>query len=110
MGKTFTGVQVLMSAYRSETGWVRNGDDVVVPPRRIRRLQSEDMDEPAAEIKGLMVPRKEWISIAAETSLPDAKKEILRMQTTRPITDDAILALMDDGELCAVIEVGDVLQ
>jgi len=110
VGKTFTGVQVLMSAYRSETGWVRNGDDVVVPPRRIRRLQSEDMDEPAAEIKGLMVPRKEWISIAAETSLPDAKKEILRMQTTRPITDDAILALMDDGELCAVIEVGDVLQ
>ena len=108
-----TGAHILMSAYRSDTGWIRHGDDVVVPPRRIKRLQPDDMDEPALQIKGLLVPRKEWIEIPAETPLVNAREWIKAMRRRSQglrYSDDAILSLMDDDELCGVMEVGELMK
>jgi hypothetical protein len=101
-----------MSAYRSETGWVRHGQDVVVPPRRIKRLQPDNMDEPAPQIQGLMVPRKEWIEIPAETALTTAREWVKSMRRNSQgvkYGDDAILVVMDDDEISGVMEIGQLM-
>jgi D-arabinose 5-phosphate isomerase GutQ len=106
-----TGAHVLMSAYRSETHWVRAGMDVVVPPRRIKRLDTEDMDEPALCIPGLMVSSKEWIEMRAEMEIKQAKDFILakRKEGVGNFGDDAILVTVVEGERVGVMEVGDLM-
>lgn len=111
---SMTGAHILMSAYLSETGWVRHGEDVVVPPRRIKRMLPLDMDEPAMMIDGLMVPSNEWVPIPAETDLPQAKQWIKSMRRTAPsgeskYSDDAILVIMVDGEVSGVMEIGELM-
>jgi D-arabinose 5-phosphate isomerase GutQ len=110
-GGAVTGAHVLMSAYRSKTHWVRAGLDVMVPPRRIKRLGTEDMDEPALCIPGLMVSSKEWIEIRAEMEIKQAKDFILaqREEGVGKFGDDAILVTVVDGERVGVMEVGDLM-
>jgi D-arabinose 5-phosphate isomerase GutQ len=106
-----TGAHVLMSGYRSESGWIRSGTDIVIAPRHIKRLQPDDMDEPATCIPGLMVQSKNWISIPAGTSLSAAREWIMSMRSrgeTR-FSDDAILAAMDDDEVSGILEIGELL-
>ncbi len=107
-----TGAHILMSAYRSETHWVREGDDIVIPPRRIKRLQPDNMDEPAMCIQGLMVPSKEWISLPAETAISQAKEWIVSMRDIGDgkYDDDAILVTTVDGEFAGVMEVGELMS
>lgn len=107
-----TGAHVLMSAYLSATGWVRLGRDVLIPPRRIKKLHPDHMDEPASQIYELMVSRKEWIEIPADMALSTAKEWIeSQRQDNFPCryTDDAILALMDGDEISGVMEVGELM-
>jgi len=104
-----TGAHILMSAYQSETGWVRHSDDIIIPPRRIKRLQPCDMDEPATCIKGLLVPSKEWVEIPADIDLPQAVEWIQALQdTSSGYGDDAILAAVLDGEVVGFVEVGEL--
>lgn len=109
--RAITGAYVLMSAYKSTSGWVRHGDDVVVPPRRITKLQPDDLDEPATCIEGLMVPSKEWIQIPADTSILSVQEWIVsrRVEGGSKYGDDAILAMIVEGEVAGVIEVGTVM-
>ncbi|KAE8453950.1 hypothetical protein EG329_007726 [Mollisiaceae sp. DMI_Dod_QoI] len=109
-----TGARVLISAYQSTTGWLRRGDDTVMSPRRIRRLQPDDFDEPAMCIQGLMVPRKEWIVMPAETSIPQAREWINSMRSSacngdKKYSNDAILVTIIDGEVSGVMEIGEVM-
>lgn len=110
--KRATGVQVLMSGYRSASGWVRQGEDYLMSPRNIKRLQTDHMDEPATEIGGLVVHRKNWIPIPAVTSLARAKEWVGSMRQTAlsgKYNDDTILLVMDDDEVTGVMEIGDLL-
>lgn len=116
MGRTSTtGAHVLMSAYRSRTGWIRYGEELVSSPRRIKRLQPDDMDESAMQIQGLMVPSTEWIPLPADTDLSHAKEWIKNMRRTAPggatkYSDDAILVIMEDDEVSGVLEIGELMQ
>ena len=109
-----TGAHILMSAYRSENGWVRYGEELVSSPRRIKRLQTDEMEESAMQIQGLMVHNTEWIPIPADTDLSHAKEWILDMRRTAlgaiKYSDDAVLVIMEDDEISAVLEVGEVMQ
>jgi D-arabinose 5-phosphate isomerase GutQ len=105
-----TAAHVLMAAYQSESGWARSGKDIVLPPRRIKQLQLTNMGEPVQAIKGLMVPRTQWIAIPAETEVTKAIASIKALRSNHGIyNDDAILAVMDDDELVGVLEVGELL-
>ncbi|PMD25510.1 SIS domain-containing protein [Hyaloscypha hepaticicola] len=110
-GGAVTGAHVLMSAYRSKTHWVRIGMDVMVPPRRIKRLSTVDMDEPALCIPGLMVSSNEWIETHAEMEIKQAKDFILakRKEGVGKFSDDAILVTVVEGERVGVMEVGDLI-
>ena len=70
------GAHILMSAYRSKTHCVHTGMNVVVPPRRIKRLGTDDMDEPALCILGLMVPCEEWIEMRGEIEIAQVENLI----------------------------------
>lgn len=106
-----TGAHILMSAYRSKTHWVRAGIDVVVPPRRIKRLGTDDMNEPAMCIPGLMVPCKEWIEMRGEMEIAQVKDFILgkRREGDVKFGDDAILVSTVEGEFVGVMEVGELM-
>ncbi|CZR70278.1 related to arabinose 5-phosphate isomerase [Phialocephala subalpina] len=65
VSSSFTASQVVLKAYQSATGWVRLGGDVAVSPRRIKKLGEKEMEEFAKNVRGLMVPRKEWIAVSA---------------------------------------------
>jgi D-arabinose 5-phosphate isomerase GutQ len=109
-----TGAHIILSGYRSQSGWVRSGHDMIVAPRRIKRLQPDDMDEPATCIPGLMVLQKDWIEISAETNLLEAKEWVLSMRSSAAggeskYGDDAILAAVSDGEVSGVMEIGELM-
>ncbi|PBP19659.1 SIS domain-containing protein [Diplocarpon rosae] len=95
-----TGAHVLLAAYRSPSGWVRHGADVVVPPRRVSRLVPNDMDEPAPYLRGLMVPRREWILVPAEMGLSQARAWVVGKG------DEDVLATVVEGTVVGVLEVG----
>ncbi|CZT41806.1 related to arabinose 5-phosphate isomerase [Rhynchosporium secalis] len=106
-----TGAHVLMAAYKSPSGWVRLGDDMVLPPRRISGLQSDDLDELATCISGLMVPSKEWIQVEGDTSISSAQEWVRSRRSSgeRKLSDDVVLAMMVEGEVAGVIEVGTLM-
>ncbi|EKD20910.1 uncharacterized protein L3040_005846 [Drepanopeziza brunnea f. sp. 'multigermtubi'] len=106
-----TGAHVLMSAYKSKSGWVRHGDDVVVPPRRIEQMSLADMDEPATCIQRLMVPSKDWIKLPADMSVAHAKAVIASSRVAGELryADDAILATMVEGEVVGLMEIATLM-
>ncbi|KAH8685691.1 hypothetical protein BGZ60DRAFT_395806 [Tricladium varicosporioides] len=114
MRSTFTASQVLLSAFHSKSDWVRLGGDIVVPPRRIKKLSAEEMEEPATCVVGLTVPRNEWIPVSADMSLAEAKEWINSMRRASPrgemkYSDEAILVTMEEDEICGVMEVGELM-
>jgi D-arabinose 5-phosphate isomerase GutQ len=100
-----TADQVVLKAFKSTTGWVRLGGDVVISPRRIKKLGDSDMKELAQDVRGLMVSRKDWIAVSAEMDLDSAKEWVRRMG----YPEDTILVTMDEDEACGVVEVGEIM-
>lgn len=114
VGRTCTGAHILMSAYRSESGWIRYGE-ALASPRRIERLHPAHMDESAMKIQGLMVPSTEWITMPANTDLVHAKEWIQNMRRTAlggatKYSDDSILVTIEDDEVSGVLEIGELMQ
>lgn len=111
-GSTPNAMHVIMTGYKSPSGWVRYGDEGVAPPRKITRLQPEDMNTSATKIHGLIVPSREFLPIAADVDLKDA---IARIQNARlsggveSYSDDAIVATMTNGEIVGVVEIASLL-
>ncbi|CAL3967686.1 hypothetical protein PZA11_003923 [Diplocarpon coronariae] len=95
-----TGAHILLAAYKSKSGWVRYGENVVVPPRRIERLAPDDMEEPASCISGLMVSRREWILVPAEMGVQQAREWVVDKD------DGDLLATVVEGMVVGILEVG----
>jgi D-arabinose 5-phosphate isomerase GutQ len=135
-GSLLTGLDVLRAGYASPSGWVKlvpgkDGDNAigagtngVISPRRIRRMDAEDMSRPLDELKKwLVAPRSDFIPVAADTSVQRAAEWIrgLRTATTTATGgdsrneeggaygDEAIVAVMERGECIGLMEVGRLL-
>jgi D-arabinose 5-phosphate isomerase GutQ len=111
---SLTGAHILMSAYQSETGWVRVGRDFVSSPRRIMMLQPKELKELAVDIQGLMVSRDEWIFLPVEMDIPKAREWIRSMRcsgTKEAIKykDDSILVMIERDEISGIVEVGELM-
>ncbi|TDZ27297.1 Uncharacterized protein C8035_v010456 [Colletotrichum spinosum] len=108
------GADLFRAAYDSASGWVRIGGDVA-SPSRIRGLATVDFTRCLKEIPGLLVPRAEMLSISAGTSIRRAVDFVRNM---RGAADDgeyvcdsnSILAVLDQGEMVGVLEVGKLLE
>ncbi|KAI1293883.1 SIS domain-containing protein [Xylaria venustula] len=109
------GVDVLKAGYASLSGWVGVGD-ALASPSRIRRLDTAVLTRPASEIPDLLVPRREWISIGADTRIAEAARWIRDPLITPDFDEvacgeDSILAVVDArGEVVGVLEAGELLR
>ncbi|AEO57102.1 hypothetical protein MYCTH_12812, partial [Thermothelomyces thermophilus ATCC 42464] len=110
----------------------RGGPAGVVSPRRIKRLSAEDMARPVDEIeRWLVTPRSAFIPVAAGTSVQRAAEWVreLRAATTGASPgpgpggtadgekkdyggygDEAVVAVMENGECVGLLEVGRLLE
>ncbi|KAI8308851.1 hypothetical protein K4K59_009744 [Colletotrichum sp. SAR11_240] len=108
------GADLFRAAYDSTSGWVRIGNDVA-SPGRIRKLATEDFARSLKEIPGLMVPRAEMLSISSETTIRRAVNFVRNMQGAADDGEyvcraDSILAVLDQGDMVGVLEVGKLLE
>ncbi|KAF3808977.1 putative arabinose 5-phosphate isomerase [Colletotrichum gloeosporioides] len=108
------GADLFRAAYDSTSGWVRIGNDVA-SPGRIRKLATEDFARCLNEIPGLMVPRAEMLSISSETTIRRAVNFVRNMQGAADDGEyvcraDSILAVLDQGDMVGVLEVGKLLE
>ncbi|KAJ0385853.1 hypothetical protein COL922a_005558 [Colletotrichum nupharicola] len=108
------GADLFRAAYDSSSGWVRIGNDVA-SPGRIRKLATEDFARRLKEIPGLMVPRAEMLSISSETTIRRAVNFVRNMQGAADDGEyvcraDSILAVLDQGDMVGVLEVGKLLE
>ncbi|KAF0322507.1 hypothetical protein GQ607_010170 [Colletotrichum asianum] len=108
------GADLFRAAYDSTSGWVRIGNDVA-SPGRVRKLATEDFARSLKEIPGLMVPRAEMLSISSETTIRRAVNFVRNMQGAADDGEyvcraDSILAVLDQGDMVGVLEVGKLLE
>ncbi|KAF4807441.1 hypotheticall protein [Colletotrichum siamense] len=108
------GADLFRAAYDSTSGWVRIGNDVA-SPGRIRKLATEDFARCLKEIPRLMVPRAEMLSISSETTVRRAVNFVRNMQGAADDGEyvcraDSILAVLDQGDIVGVLEVGKLLE
>lgn len=112
------GGDVLRAAYTCKTGWLRVGDDAVVSPSRVRRMNSAELASELAAMPWLTVDRAGFIALGAGTQLK-AAGEWLRSNMSKPrdLEDDedvcytdSIVAVVDGGEVIGVMEASAVLD
>ncbi|KAL5346566.1 hypothetical protein ACLOAV_008273 [Pseudogymnoascus australis] len=82
---TALATHVLIAGYQSPSGWVRYCENRVAPPRRIRRLEPEDMDKLATKVRGLVVTMREWIVVWENISVREsiALLEAAKMESSK---------------------------
>jgi D-arabinose 5-phosphate isomerase GutQ len=115
LGMAPNGVHIMMAAVQSPLGWVRHDIEGVAPPRRIKRMQAEDMDYVATHISGLIVSRQEWVILPATMDVKQAASWISEMRRSVPngeiiYGDDAILGASVDGEIVGLVEISTLLE
>lgn len=112
------GGDVLRAAYTCKTGWLRVGDDAVVSPSRIRRMNSAELASELTSMPWLTVDRAGFIALGAGTQLK-AAGEWLRSNMSKPrdLEDDedvcypdSIVAVVDGSEVIGVMEASAVLD
>ncbi|KAF9880881.1 hypothetical protein CkaCkLH20_01923 [Colletotrichum karsti] len=108
------GADLFRAAYDSPSGWVRAGNDVA-SPARIRKLATEDFTRPLKGISGLMVPRAEMLSLCSTLTIRRAVDFVRNMQMAADdgeyvCSPDSILAVLDQGDIVGVLEVGKLLE
>jgi D-arabinose 5-phosphate isomerase GutQ len=145
--KPLTGLDVLRTGYASPSGWVwvrlsppppnnnnnnnnnnnstsTTGNEGVVSPRRIRRMDDADVARPLDET-GLVTPRKAFISVEAGTSVQVVRERVLGLRAAAAAAaaaadgggkgegeygDEAILQVVDRGECMGLLEVGRLFE
>jgi len=107
--------QVGFAMLQSKSGWVRMAGDVVVPPRRMKKVQELNTEIPASCVPNLTVSRRDWVQISADLDVSEARDWILGMRRAVPggqlkYADDVVLVTMEDDVMFGVIEIGELLE
>ena len=98
----------------------------ITPPRRstpverlpaiaqatVDRLSPLDLRMPVGDVPGLLVPRESMLCISGNTSLKRARELVRTMQLTAEeegdyhCQKDSVIAVVENGEIIGVLEVG----
>jgi D-arabinose 5-phosphate isomerase GutQ len=113
-GSTPKAFDVIMSAYRSPSGWVKYDDDMVIAPLRVKRLMPQEMETEATKVNGLIVPKREWIPVPAELDVKEVVAFVQSARSSKPAgtmyDDDAVMSVTHNGEPIGVVEIGTVMN
>ncbi|MCJ1312522.1 hypothetical protein MMC25_006196 [Agyrium rufum] len=119
---TVTVLDVLLTAARSSSGWVRLTESSIVTPRRVQMLgENFDTSRPVdyvtskhdeSEPGAFIVEKPDWISVPAESEVEEVKNWIRVMRFGRGrdfLKEGTILGVVDErGEVSGVVEIEDV--
>ena len=112
-----TSLDILLTAAKSTSGWVRLSPSTVVAPRRVQHIGTiADLGCPLcpSENDALAVEKSKWISILAGNTIKDTKDWILRMRAMERGKDflkiGTVLGIVDsEGNVSGVAEIEDVV-
>ncbi|KAG9232576.1 hypothetical protein BJ875DRAFT_404589 [Amylocarpus encephaloides] len=104
--------RVGLMMFQSQKGWARIRGDHVVPPRRMKAFQM-DNNLPIMSAPGLLVPRSQWHRIPADFDIAEAQQFVNLNRRAhgreQKFADDEVLVIIEDGEMCGVLEIGDLM-
>lgn len=108
---------ILLTAARSSSGWVRISSSSIISPRQVQHLgHAADLDRPISMFdKGAMVVEKaDWISLLAANSVQEARDWILRMREGERgknfLRAGTVFGVVDGkGIVSGVVEIEDVV-
>jgi hypothetical protein len=113
---TLTALDILLTAARSPSGWVRLSSSAIIAPRQVQRLGSHCLEGPVHSLdEGMIVEKGDWISIPAGSTVEEARDWILGMRATPRgrafLKAGTILGVVDSkGEVSGVVEIEEVVQ
>lgn len=114
---SITGRDILLTAAKSPSGWVRLTPSKIIAPRRLQSFgRSADLDRvvSSSEADILAVEKPDWISIPAGNSVLEAREWILAMRDGPRgkyfLKEGTVLGIVDaKGEVSAVVEIEEVV-
>ncbi|KAJ4191288.1 hypothetical protein NW767_010074 [Fusarium falciforme] len=114
LGNESPGVDLLRAGFDSPTGWVRV-QDRIASPSTIRGIDKHDLSKSLGELPDALVSKISMLSLYSDTTIRQAQDILNNMQSS-PLDEDvacgpeAIVAVMENGEISGVLEVGTVLN
>ncbi|KAF4977836.1 hypothetical protein FZEAL_5679 [Fusarium zealandicum] len=114
LGDDCLGVDLLRAGFDSPTGWVRV-QDRIASPSTIRGIGKHQLNKPLKETPQALVSRTSMLSLSSDTSIRKARDILKTMQESQDDEElacgpDAIVAVMEKGEIVGVLQVGAVLD
>ena len=110
---SLTALDILLTAARSSSGWVRLSSTTIVSPRTIQKL-GHDPSHLGQEIHqleaGTVVEKQDWISIPGSSTVEEAKQWIMDMRRSERgkefLKAGTVLGIVDEEkEVSGVIEI-----
>lgn len=111
---SLTALDILLTAARSPSGWVRLSSSVIIAPRRIQAL-APHLDRPVHALDpGTVVHRDDWISFPAASTVVEAREWIGEMRESERgrtfLKEGTVLGVVDaDGEVSGVVEIEELV-
>ncbi|KAM0557149.1 hypothetical protein ACHAPJ_005412 [Fusarium lateritium] len=108
------GFDLLHAGFDSPTGWVRV-QDRVASPSTIRGMGRHDLNKSLEDIPNSLVSKSTMLSLSSETTIRQARDILNNMQMSPDDEDlacgpEAVVAVMEKGEVVGVLEVGTILD
>lgn len=113
---TLTALDILLTAARSASGWVRLPSGAIIAPRQIQSLGGKNLDAPVHGLGSAMVVEKgDWISIPAGSTVEEAREWIEGMRRSDRgrafLKEGTVLGVVDGkGEVSGVVEIEEVVE
>ena len=113
---SLTARDILLTAAKSFSGWVRLSLNTIISPRQVQRLgNNPDLDQPMHLFEsGTVVEKGDWISIPATSSVQEAREWIESMRKGARgrtfLKEGTVLGIVDiKGDVTGVVEIEDVV-
>ena len=112
-----TILDVLLTATRSTSGWVRPSSTTIISPRQIQRIGNlPDLHAPLQSLgNDVVVEKPDWISIPAANTVDEAREWILGMRKTERgktfLKLGTVLGIVDAHQcVSGVVEIEDIVD
>ena len=107
---------VLLTAARSNSGWVRLSSNTIIAPRQVQCVGIDpDLNHPIHQCgKDTLVEKGDWISIPGTSSVQEAKEWIESMRNGERgkafLKEGTVLGIVDvKGDVSGVVEIEEVV-
>ena len=113
---SLTALDILLTAARSASGWVRLSSTTIITPRKIQLLGNEPsgIGRPVYLLdRGMIVEKTDWISVQATSTVEEVRQWIVSMRKGERgksfLKEGTVLGIVDEkGEVSGVVAIEDL--